>query len=119
MEPISSDPSSGPVDGAQIPVADSRDQGQRHGMGDVRADDPDVGSLGYSISSAVTPMRAGADRGDRDQHADHEAEQIRQPPTMWRSKSGRLERARDLGEQPGAEDQRDRGQQQREAERGE
>src|SRR5262249_6854876 len=57
-----------PIDRSQKPVADTRDQGQRHGMGDVGTDE--AGDRGARVEQNESRHAdgAGADRGERHEH---------------------------------------------------
>ena len=57
------------------PVADAGDQRQRHRMRDVAARDPRHRQLRIEDQQRRRAERAGADRRDRDQHAERGAEQ--------------------------------------------
>ena len=67
-----------PVDRTDPPMAGAGDQRQRHGMGDVGADDAHGRHLGIEHQQGGDADRAGADRRDRNQHAEHRAERDRQ-----------------------------------------
>jgi len=67
-----------PIDRSQKPVADARDQGQRHGMGDVGADE--TGDRGARVEQNESRHAdgAGADRGERHEHPEQEPGEGRQ-----------------------------------------
>src|SRR5690348_15299397 len=67
-----------PIHRSQKPVADARDQGQRHGMGDVGADETgDRGARVQQNESRHTDG-AGADRGECHEYPEQErCEQMR------------------------------------------
>src|SRR6516164_4878556 len=52
-----------PSDRSQKPVADARDQGQRHGMGDVGADETGDRGARVEQNESRHPDGAGTDRG--------------------------------------------------------
>jgi hypothetical protein len=74
-----------PIDRSQKPVADARDQGQRHGMGDVGADE--TGDRGARVEQNESRHAdgAGADRGERHKYPEQEpgeGRQCRGPPRI-------------------------------------
>jgi hypothetical protein len=72
-----------PIDRSQKPVADARDQGQRHGMGDIGADETGDRGARVEQNESRHPEGAGTDRGERHEHPEHElgeGRQCRGPP---------------------------------------
>jgi hypothetical protein len=76
---------SNPIDRSQKPVADARDQGQRHGMGDVGADETGDRGARVEQNESCHPDSTGTDRGERHENAEQEpgeGRQCRGPPRM-------------------------------------
>src|SRR5262252_5169560 len=74
-----------PIDPSQKPVADTRDQGQRHGMGDVGADEAGDRGARVEQNESRHPDGAGTDRGERHEYPEQEpgeGRQCRGPPRI-------------------------------------
>jgi hypothetical protein len=66
------------IDRSQKPVADARDQGQRHGMSDVGADQTGERGARVEQNESRHPDGAGTDRGERHEHPEQERGEGRQ-----------------------------------------
>jgi len=63
----------GPVDTAQHPVAEAGNQGQRHGVGDIRSDNFHRRKFWVEEKENGNTQRASADRGNGDEHTENRA----------------------------------------------